>query len=284
MTFQGAPSGFFQYRSEWFLTLRQIAYASWINFEAGYMNILRQGFKNAAENYSKNFEEHLGDLLNKTWEVVRVSSHVIDNCLGVRSICKNKKHFNLLMMSRNLLSDCCCCLDALVRGPDRTIKNNLRMILEDLCCIIDASENEKVYDALQKGEHQASQSISFAIRQYPKMEIGRLYGRLSKTSHHMIPGFSVRQLVDQKKLIISHLKPFDFNQCQVQLDMLTMVILFAGLVGEVAEKFCVDELKTPYFWTKQKNRLPAPIYTVICEMLEKIKEKIEECDRRYPQD
>lgn len=240
---------------------------------------MRYSFKKTAENNSKNFDEHLGDLLNKTWEVIRVSSHVIDNCLKVESVCNNKKYLHLLMMSRNLLSDCCCCLDTLERGFDRTIKNNLRMILEDLCCIIEASENEKIYVALQNGEHQASQSVSFAIKQYSSLEIGRTYGRLSKTSHHMVPGLNTRQWVDQE-LVISHLKPFDFNLCQVQLDILTMVIHFAGLVGEVAEKFCIDQLKTPYFWTKQKNRRSTSINIVICEVLQKIADKMKECDKR----
>ena len=94
----------------------------------------------------------------------------------------------------------------------------------------------------------------------------------------MIPGFSIRQA--SANGLIFHLKPFDFNLCQIQLDMLTMVIHFAGLVGEVAEKFCVGELKTPYFWTKEKNRLHSPINSVICEVLEKIGEKINECDKR----
>jgi hypothetical protein len=239
---------------------------------------MRQEFKNAAESNAKNFEAHLGDLLNKSWEIVRVSSCVIDNCLKVKSIQNNAKYLRLLMMSRNLLSDCCCCLDALERGPERTIQNNLRMILEDLCCIIDASENENTYAELGKGKQQASRSITFASKLYPH-EIGRTYGRLSKISHHMIPSYIVRQWVNPEGLI-SHLKPFDFNLCQIQLDMLTMIIHFAGLVGEVAEKFCVDELKTPYFWTKQKNRLHSPINTVICEVLKKIGEKLEECDKR----
>lgn len=240
---------------------------------------MREEFQKTAENNSKDFDEHLGHLLNSTWKVVSLISCVIDNCLKVESICNNKKHLQLLVMSRNLLSDCCCCLDGLERGFDRTIKNNIRMILEDLCSIIDASENEKIYDALQKGEHQASQSISFATKQYPSLEIGRTYGRLSKTSHHMVPGLIARQWVDQNSTI-SHLKPIDFNLCQEQLDILTMIIQFAGLAGEVAEKFCIDELKIPYFWTKQKNRRFTPINKIICDVLHKINEKMTECDKR----
>jgi len=236
--------------------------------------MMRHSFKKIAVNNSKDFEEHLGDLLNKTWEVIRVSSLVVDNCLKVKSVRDNKKYLYLLMMSRNLLSDCCCCLDALERGHERTILNNLRMILEDLCCIIEASENEKVYAALQHGEYQASRSISFAIKQYPTQDIGGLYGMLSKTSHHMTPGLFARQWVNRDGLM-SHIKPFDPNRSLAQLDILLMVTHFARLVGEVAEKFCVDELEVPYFWTKKKNRVPSPpINITVCEIAEKIAEKM----------
>jgi hypothetical protein len=159
------------------------------------LNILRKEFKKTAENNCKDFEEHLGDLLNKTWKVIRVSSFVIDKLLQLESVSDSAKYIQLLMMSRNLLSDCCCCLDALERGHERTILNNLRMILEDLCCIIDASENEKVYAALQKGKHQASQSVTFAIKQYSTHGLGDLYGMLSKVSHHMSSDLFVRQWV-----------------------------------------------------------------------------------------
>ena len=50
------------------------------------MNVMRNGFKKIAENNAKSIEADLGDLLNKTWEVVKVSSQVIDNCLKVQSI------------------------------------------------------------------------------------------------------------------------------------------------------------------------------------------------------
>lgn len=244
---------------------------------------MRKEFKQATESHSKNFDEHLGDLLNKTWEVVKVSSHVIDKCLQVESISENAKHIHLLMMSRNLLSDCCCCLDALERGHERTVLNNLRMILEDLCCIIDASENEKVYIAVQNGTHQASKSVPFVKKQYPTQTLGDLYGMLSKVSHHTSSDLFTRQWVNREGLL-SHIKPFNPHRHQAQLNMLLMITHFARLVGEVAEKPCIDELEVPYFWTKQKNRIPSPpINTIVCEIAEKIGEKMDRLDLQFEQ-
>jgi hypothetical protein len=56
-----------------------------------------------------------------------------------------------------------------------------------------------------------------------------------------------------------------------------MVTHFARLAGEVAEKFCVDALEAPYFWTKQKNPIPSPaINVIVSEIAEKIAEKMEQ--------
>lgn len=236
---------------------------------------MRDFFKKTAESNSIDFEKHLGDLLDKTWEVIKVSSLVIDKCLEVesKSTTDNAKQIRLLMMSRNLLSDCCCCLDALERGHERTIFNNLRMILEDLCCIIEASENEKVYVALQNGNHQASKSISFAAKQYPTQAIGDSYGMLSKVSHHMASDLIVRQWVNRDGLL-SHIKPFNPDRHQAQLNILLSITHFSRLVGEVAEKLCIDKLEVPYFWTKQKNRIPSPaINIVVSEIADKIARK-----------
>lgn len=239
---------------------------------------MRYSFKKAADNNSNDIEDHLGDLLNKTREVVRVSSLVIDKCLQVESISNNAKHIHLLLMSRSLLSDCCCCLDALERGHERTILNNLRVILEDLSCIIDASENEKVYVALQNGKHQASKSVSFSVKQYSTHGLGDLYGMLSKVSHHMSSDLFVRQWINRDGLI-SHIKPFDPNRHQTQLNILLMITHFARLVGEVSEKPHIDALTVPYFWTKDKNRIPSPpINITVSEIAEKIGKKMDSLD------
>lgn len=201
---------------------------------------------------------------------MRVSSQIIDNCLKVQSILDNTKLTNLLLISRNLLSDCFCCLDSLERGHERTIFNNLRMILEDLSAVMNASENEKVYDALQDGKHQASQSVTFATKRYPTHELGCTYGWLSKISHHMEQGLIVRQWINRDGLM-AHIKPYDPNRRQTQLNALLTITHFARLAGEIAEELCLDELETPYFWTKEKERHPSPaINIVVSEIAEKI--------------
>lgn len=231
---------------------------------------MRNCFKKIAENNAKTIEADLGDLLNKIWEVVRVSSQVIDNCLNVQSILDNTKLTNLLLISRNLLSDCCCCLDSLERGHERTIFNNLRMILEDLSAVMDASENEKAYNALQDGKHQASQSVTFATKCYPTHELGHTYGWLSKISHHKEQGLIVRQWINRDGLM-AHIKSYDPNRRQAQLNALLTIMHFTRLAGEIAEELCLDELETPYFWTKEKERHPSPaINIVVSEIAEKI--------------
>lgn len=175
-----------------------------------------------------------------------------------------------------MLSDCCCCLDAFERGHERTVQNNLRMILEDFCSIVEASENDSVFTALQQGKHQASRSISFATSKYPKLDIGNMYGELSKTSHHKEQGLFTRQWTNPRG-IISHIKPFNPNLGNTQGDILFRIMLFARIVGEVAEKLCIDELEAPYFWTKEKELRPSPpINITVFEVGEILEEKREQ--------
>lgn len=234
------------------------------------MNTMRNSFKEIAIKNSKHIEIDLGDLLNKIWEVIRVSSQVIDNCLKVQSIRDNDKLLNLLIMSRNLLSDCCCCLDSLERGHDRTIFNNLRMILEDLSSVMNASEDENVYIALKDGKHQASQSITFAVKHYPTHELGHTYGWLSKISHHKEQSLLARQWINRNGLM-AHIKPYDPKRRNAQLNALLTTMHFARLAGEVAEKLCLDELVNFYFWTKEKERHTSPeINILVSDVAEKI--------------
>lgn len=239
------------------------------------LNILRKDYKKTAEKNTSDIEQYLGDLLNKAWEVVRVSTLVIDKCLQIQSVIHSEKHIYLILMSRNLLSDCCCCLDSLERGHDRTIMNNLRMILEDLCCIIDATENENVYNALKKDKHQASKSITFATKHYSTHDLNLLYGMLSKISHHQQPGLIVRQWINRDGLM-SHIKPYDPNRNKGQLNILLLLLHFSRLIGEVAEKPHIDVLEAPYFWTKEKTRNEyPPINIVMTEVADKIKKEME---------
>ena len=109
------------------------------------------------------------------------------------------------------------------------------MILEDLSAVMNASENEKAYNALQDGKHQASQSVTFATKRYPTHELGYTYGWLSKISHHMEQGLIVRQWINRDGLM-AHIKPYDPNRRQAQLNALLTIMHFARLAGEIAEE------------------------------------------------
>ena len=101
---------------------------------------------------------------------------------------------------------------------------------------------------------------------------------LSKVSHHMSSDLFVRQWINRDGLI-SHIKPFDPNRHQTQLNILLMVTHFARLIGEVTEKPHINALKVPYFWTKDKNRiLSPPINITVSEIAEKIGEKMDRLD------
>lgn len=234
------------------------------------MNKMRMRFKEMAENHSMALQGHLGELFDSVWEVVRTCSRVTDRCLSTETALDDEKCQFLLLLLRNSLSDCCCCLDATERGHERTVFNNLRMILEDTCCAIHASEDQKVLKCLYDGKYQASNSITFAKKHYSGHEIGKLYGFLSKVSHHSMQELVVRQWVNRDGLL-SHLKPFNPERMQAQLNVLSLVTHLARIIGEVAEKVCLDELQDPYFWNSSggKKQDP-PIDAIVFEISEKI--------------
>ena len=222
------------------------------------MNIMRSSYKKLAEIHSDAIHKHIGQLVDDVWEVVRICSQVIDHCLRMDGVLNNEKLLSMLLILRNMVSDCCCCMDALERGHERTIFNNIRMILEDLSCVVHAKENSRVLEALLAGDYQASNSISFIKDKYPTHELHKIYGLLSKLSHHTMQELVVRQWVNRDGLL-SHLKPFDPNRKQAKLNVLLMVTHLVRLAGEVAESLCFNELDQSYFWVDpitQKKTLP----------------------------
>ena len=136
---------------------------------------MRSSYKKLAEIHSNAIHKHMGELVDEVWEVVRICSQVIDHCLGMDGVLNNEKLMSMLLISRNMISDCCCCMDALERGHERTIFNNIRMILEDLSCVVHAKENIVVLEALLAGEYQASKSISFIRDKYPTHELHKIF-------------------------------------------------------------------------------------------------------------
>ena len=222
------------------------------------MNIMRSSYKKLAEIHSEAMCKHMGQLVDDVWEVVRICSQAIDHCLRMDGVLNNEKLISMLLILRNMVSDCCCCMDALERGHERTIFNNIRMILEDLSCVVHAKENSRVLETLLAGDYQASNSISFLRDKYPTHELHKIYGLLSKLSHHKMQELVVRQWVNRDGLL-SHLKPFDPNRKQAKLNALLMVTHLVRLAGEVAESLCFNELDQSYFWVDpitQKKNLP----------------------------
>ena len=154
-------------------------------------------------------------------------------------------------MLNNSISDLLCCLDSLERGHCRTIENNLRMIFEDYCCALHISKDENTYIRFLKGDHQASNSISYAKKAQKMEEIGQLYGYLSNISHHKDPNLLGRQIVSITggDTFFSHLKPIDPKRLTLQVVSLLSILHLLRGGAELAEEICLDILEKPYFWT-----------------------------------
>ena len=225
------------------------------------MNAMRQRFKELANDHSSTLQAHLGELVDDVWEVVRTGSKVIERCLNTDMATNSEKYLYLLLVLRNSLSDCCCCLDAVERGHDRTVYNNIRMILEDLSAAIHANGDEKILNEFCNGNHQASNSITFAKKHYSNL--GRIYGKLSEISHHSKKELAVRQWVNREGQL-SHLKPFNSNHVYGHLNILSLIIQLARIIGEVSEDVCIKELPSPYFWSapKIKKKIPLSILSL----------------------
>jgi hypothetical protein len=93
---------------------------------------MRSSYKELAEIHDEAIHKYMGQLIDDVWEVVRTCSQAVDHCLRMDGVINNEKLISMLLILRNMVSDCCCCMDSLERGHERTIFNNIRMILEDL--------------------------------------------------------------------------------------------------------------------------------------------------------
>lgn len=227
---------------------------------------MRSSYKKQAENHSYAMEKHMGQIIDDIWEVLRICSQVIDHCLHM----DNVQSVSLLLILRNMISDCCACLDAFERGHERTIFNNIRMSLEDFACVVHAKNDHVILESLLAGNYQSSRSISFLRDNYPTHEFNITYGWLSKWSHHSMEGLVFRQWVNRDGLL-SHLKPFDLGRKQHLLDALLIIVHLARLAGEEAESLCFNELDRSYFWINQTtpNR-STPIDAIITEIANRI--------------
>jgi len=212
---------------------------------------MRTNYKKSVETHVHAVNMHMGKVIDGVWEVIRICSFIIDECLLTGNVQKSLEKMSLLHILRNMISDCCCCMDALERGHDRTVFNNIRMVFEDFSCVVHAKSDPAVLEKLLEGKYQASKSISFLRDKYPTHEFHKTYGILSRLSHHARKGLIARQWVNESG-IISHLKPFDPDRIMPKLDVLMMIIHLVRMGSEVAEELCFSELIQSYYWSDQK--------------------------------
>ncbi len=88
--------------------------------------------------------EHLGEFVRGTWFLARKCSNVIDSYLSSLPASSEKEAL-IITLLRNTVSDLCCCLDALERGTERPLSNNLRMAFEDYCLGLQIQFDPKAY-------------------------------------------------------------------------------------------------------------------------------------------
>lgn len=242
---------------------------------------MRSSFKQLADIHGNAMHQYIGQVIDGVWEVMQICSQVTDRCLRIDGVAKDQELVSLILILRNMISDCCCCMDALERGHERTIFNNIRMILEDFGCVAHAKTDPEVLASLLAGKHQSSNSISFLKNNYPTHELHRTYGWLSKISHHRMVELIIRQWVDREQRL-SHLKPFDPGQTQAKLDALLIIIHLVRLAGEEAESLCFNALHQSYFWIDKMHRnrdTPADrIITNITAIVENLMVEAEACD------
>ncbi len=211
-------------------------------------------FKKIAEENVLASEKLLGDFYEITWKLVDISNSIIQKCLMNQVVADDIKKTFLLVMLRNCISDICCCIDALERGHERTVLNNLRMVFEDLCCVIHIYHDNETYAKFLNANHQASASVGPTKKLRPSDEVFHtLYGELSKISHHGFPELIARQMIAREGLL-SHLKPINANRLYTQITPIMIVILLTRIIGEFSEEICLNNLLKFYFWINSNTK------------------------------
>lgn len=232
---------------------------------------MRNSFKKMADKNSHDIQQHLGEFIEGSWKTAQKCSKQVSICL--QSIKSSQKQLECTAMLYNSISDLFCCLDAFERGHDRTISNNLRMILEDYCCVIQINKDEAAYKQFSNNKHLASKSVGYAKKTHENRKfLGNLYGELSKISHHNGKHLLARQTVSIKNgcELYSHLKPIDPNRLYGQINHLLMINHLFLSIAELAEEICINNLETPYFLTKSKDGWQRNLNTKECEFIQKL--------------
>jgi len=201
----------------------------------------------------------LGDYYEVAWNLMSIGDEIIYKCLMTQQIADDIKKTNLLLILRNCISSIYYCLDGVEKGYDRTILNNLRMVLEDLSLVIHIYHDDEAYKKFKNGKHQASASIGYARKIRPNDQIFSLYGELSKVSHHVDIELIAMQMVTRNGLI-SHLKPINSYTLDIQINLIMIIILLTRTIGEFSEEICLKYLYNFYFWiNSSKKNTETPI-------------------------
>lgn len=234
------------------------------------MKILREEFKAQAKANENIFKDVLGDDFENLWNFVSKCSECLNICLN--KTCYDEKKLYLIIMLRNLISDILCCLDAIERGHEQTVANNLRMTLEGFCLVFHMHKENSVFEDFKHGKHDTPKSVTYTTKFKPSYNtLGRLYGELSKISHQSRFDLIARQIIERPNTtaIFSHIKPINQSNFKSQTNFLLLIILILRSIAELAEEICINNLEQPYFWKKNESGFQQKLNTKEDEFMHK---------------
>ncbi len=218
------------------------------------MKSIRIQLKKQAEKNEQLFHEALGPDFENIWNLLEVYNKQINIC--VNKSCNDEKRNLLMIMLWNSMSDIFCCMDALERGHEQTVFNNLRMILENFCFVFEITQDKTYYiwEEFKKSRYSTQKSVGEISNKFKKRfkDLYTLYRHLSGISHQSQFYLIARQLVSRPTdiAIFSHLKPINQEKFKTQINILLIIIFLSRSIAELAEEFCIDLLDKPYFGEK----------------------------------
>lgn len=242
---------------------------------------MREAFKKAAQRNTTILYQSLGEFIDGTWALAQKSTDVIDT-FRAEIPCEGKELDTTLML-RNTISDLCSCLDALERGGDRTLQNNLRMAFEDFCLAVQLHWDTKAYDLFLKEKLSVPDAVPFAKKHKEGcQDFGRMYGLFSKISHHSRLLLLARQIlfIDAKRNLIclAHLRPVNPAKLIPQVTNLTLIAFLLIEIGVLTEEMCHLIVDKPlYFGMKTSQGYEKRFDTPEAIFIMKLAGKLDPC-------
>jgi hypothetical protein len=240
------------------------------------MKTLREEFKAQAQTNENIFKDALGDDFENLWNFVSKCNECINICLNKVYEQDEKKSFSIITL-RNSVSDILCCLDALERGHEQTVWNNLRMVFESFCLIFHMHNENHIFEALKQGKHKTPKSVTYTTSKLRYKESGYLYGELSKISHQSQFALFARQLIASPRTtaIFSHIKPISQDKFIPQINFLLFISFLLRSIAELTEEICINELVHPYFLKKNEAGFQRNLNTKEDEFIQNLCTKAE---------